>query len=88
MERIILGRLRYKIPHLHPNLFVFSKKICFYDNTPSLRSCVDKRSVLILLDLEKTFELADPLSITVILAEKNIKVKLLGNYFMITLLIV
>lgn len=35
-------------------------------------------SFLILLDLEKAFELADPPSIAAILAEKGVKGKLLG----------
>lgn len=79
MEKIILARLKYKIPNLHPNLLAFIRKRGTSDNIASLRSSIDKKmSYLILLDLEKTFELADPPTITTSLADKGIKGKLLG----------
>lgn len=80
LERIVLSRLQFKIPDLHHNLFALKKKknTRTANDTAALRSVLDEgKATLILLDLEKAFELADPTTITYIFAEKGIKGQLL-----------
>lgn len=79
MERIVLNRLVYKLltPHLH--LVAFDKRIGTADNIATLRSLLEvKNSIIVMLDLEKAFELVDPTAVSSILVDHEIKGHLLS----------
>jgi len=79
LERIILNRMLYKLPDLHHNLFAFKKNTGTSDNIATLRSMLDQgKATLVFLDLEKAFELADPIIISSLLAGKGVKGHLLA----------
>ncbi|XP_037800076.1 uncharacterized protein LOC119595019 [Penaeus monodon] len=76
MERIILTQQNPRTPQ---KIFTFRKNAGTSDNMASFRSILDHgTATLVLLDLEKAFELADLVIITSILADKGIKGKLLA----------
>ncbi|XP_069992289.1 uncharacterized protein [Penaeus vannamei] len=78
MERAVLHRLQYIIPSLHPHIFAYEKGTGTADNIATLLSLTDGNdSVIVFLDLEKAFELANHDAILHALAEKGVKGKLL-----------
>ncbi|XP_047476050.1 uncharacterized protein LOC125029908 [Penaeus chinensis] len=67
------------MPEPYTHSFAFHKEIGTTDNNATLRSLLDvPKTILVMLDLERAFKLADPTVITAILAEKGVKGKLLG----------
>lgn len=78
MERMVLERLRWKLGELHGHLFAFLPRrnttTCLMTLLGELRS---RSGLVIFLDLEKAFELANPLAILETLAEKGIRGALL-----------
>lgn len=73
MERAILARLNYLIPHPHPNIFAYTKGLSTKDNLASIYALIDGNdSVITFLDIEKAFELANGTVILNILASKKV----------------
>jgi len=78
MERAVLHRLQHIIPSLHPHILAYEKGTGTADNIATLLSLTDGNdSVIVFLDLEKAFELANHDAILHALAEKGVKGKLL-----------
>lgn len=77
-ERQVLTRLRYKLGTPHENLHGFTKGRSTQHSIGTLLSLVHgNNAVVVFLDLEKAFELANPLAILDGLARKNIRGRLL-----------
>lgn len=61
---MVLERLVYKVRQLHPNIFAYIKDSGTANNPAEFLSIIDNRLVTaVFLDLEKAFELANPLAI-------------------------
>ncbi|XP_027224934.2 uncharacterized protein [Penaeus vannamei] len=78
MERAILNRLQHIIPQFPLHIYAYQKGAGTGDNIITLLSLLDgKDSIVVFLDLEKAFELANKDAILSSLAEKGLKGKLL-----------
>ena len=77
-EKLIRRRFEHRVGPLHNQLFAFSKGIGTADNIAGLLSIVDDHpSVVVFLDLEKAFELVNPLTILEVLVLKGVQGKLI-----------
>ncbi|XP_037781664.1 uncharacterized protein LOC119578022 [Penaeus monodon] len=78
MERAILRRLRFMINHSHKHFFAFCKGFGTGENLATIHSLSDgKDFIIVFLDLEKAFELANKEAIISTLASRGISGKLL-----------
>ena len=78
-ERMALNRLKWKVGSPHPHIFAYTENTGTGNNIAEILSTVDNKPALVVfLDLEKAFELANPLAITTTLAKKGVKGRLLG----------
>lgn len=78
MERAVLNRLQHIIPKFPSHIYAYQKGAGTGDNIITLLSLLDgKDSIVVFLDLEKAFELANKDAILSSLAEKGLKGKLL-----------
>lgn len=74
MERMVKERLEWKLGQLHTNIFGFSSGRGTTDCIMELLSHIrDKKAIVVFLDIEKAFELANPLAILEILAKKGVR---------------
>nr|XP_027223264.1 uncharacterized protein LOC113815373 [Penaeus vannamei] len=91
-DKISYGMMKHLGPkgmdfllHLYNKSYKERKNTGTSDNIATLRSMLDQgKATLVFLDLEKAFELADPIIISTILAEKGVKGHLLAwitDYF-------
>lgn len=79
MERMVLNRLLWKLGPWHPHLFGFVKRTGTTTAIASLLSSVkDRKAVLVFMDLEKAFELANPQAILASLSERGIGGRMLA----------
>jgi len=73
MERAILRRLRFLIPRPHKHSYAYCKGFGTRDNLATIHSLIDgKDSIIVYLDLEKAFELANREAIISTLASRGI----------------
>ncbi|XP_063590245.1 uncharacterized protein LOC134767129 [Penaeus indicus] len=78
MERAVLNRLQHLITVFPPTIFAYQKGAGTGDNIVTLLSLLDgKDSIVVFLDLEKAFELANKEAILSSLAEKGLRGRLL-----------
>jgi len=79
MERVILARLKHKVPHPDKNIFAYCKGLGTKDNLAAIHSTLDgKDGLAVFLDLEKAFELARREVIVHILTSRGISGKILS----------
>ena len=77
-ERLILGRLRWQAGEFHPHLFAFQHRRNTTSCLMTLLHALRQRSGLVVfLDLEKAFELANPIAMLETLVTKGIRGRLL-----------
>ncbi len=78
-ERMVLNRLHWVAGPLHENIFAYTRNIgtrdCLFD---MLTSISGRKAVVIFLDMEKAFELANARAILTALAKKGVAGKLLA----------
>lgn len=73
MERMVRARLEWKLGQLHHNIYGFSSGKGTTECIMELLSHVrDKKTYVVFLDIEKAFELANPLAILDILIKKGV----------------
>ncbi|XP_050706238.1 uncharacterized protein LOC126991544 [Eriocheir sinensis] len=84
MERVLLPRLQWAMGPLHHHLFAFRRGRGTRDCISTLLSGVlERRAVVVFIDLEKAFELASAPAMLSILAERGVRGRLLawvGHY--------
>ena len=78
-EKMVLNRMKYKIGDLNPNLYAYTEGLgtsqCITDVLATIN---DKKCIVIFLDLEKAFELANPAAILETLVDKGVKGNMLN----------
>jgi len=73
MERMIQSRLTWKVGRLHPSLFAYQPDTGTTDCLVTLLGTLRQgRGLVVFLDLEKAFELANPAVILATLADKGV----------------
>lgn len=73
MERAILARLTHLIPRPHQHSFAFCKGMGTAENLSYIHSVIDGNdSIIVFLDLEKAFELANAEAILSLLAKRGV----------------
>lgn len=77
MERLILARLKWKVGALHPSLFAYLPKTGTADCLITMLGTLRRRGLVVFIDLEKAFELANPAAILSALARKGVRGHLL-----------
>lgn len=78
MERMVKARLEWKLGHLHHNIYGFSSGRGTLECITELLSHIrDKKTYIVFLDIEKAFELANPLAILNILVKKGVSGQML-----------
>ena len=71
LVRMVLDRLKWQVDELHPHLFAFRSRRNTITYLMTLLAGLQSRSSLVVfLDVEKTFEVANPSAILEVLAEK------------------
>jgi len=74
MERAVLNRLQHLTTDFPPTIFAYQKGAGTGNNIITLLSLLDgKDSIVVFLDLEKAFELANKEAILSLLAEKGLR---------------
>lgn len=77
-EKLVRRRLEHQVGQLHPHLFAYRRGVGTTENLAGLLSTVDGHpSVVVFLDLEKAFELVNPMTILETLALKGVQGRLL-----------
>lgn len=72
MEKAVLNRFRFLIPH-HQYTFAYCKGIGTRDNLAAIHNLADgKDAVIVFIDLEKAFELANREAVISILAKRGV----------------
>ena len=83
---MVLKRIQHKLGPLHHHLYAYCKNIGTTECISDVLSCINnKSSIVVFLDLEKAFELANPAAILVTLANKGLKGHILAwakNYML------
>ena len=73
-EKMVLNRLKHQLGPLHARLYAFQEKVGTTECIADFLSCINgKPAVVVFIDLEKAFELANPAAILASLAAKGIK---------------
>lgn len=73
MEKAVLNRLRFLIPHQHQYTYAYCKGIGTRDNLAAIHSLTDgKDAVIVFIDLEKASELANREAVISILAKRGV----------------
>ena len=78
-EKMVLNRLKHKIGPLHPHLYAYTEKVGTTECIADVLSYINGgSSIVIFLDLEKAFELANPAAILYSTVRKGVKGDLLS----------
>ena len=78
-ERMVLARLRWRVGPLHPHVFGYTRGVSTADSLLTLLAQANHRpTVVIFLDLEKAFELANPRAVHAALVQKGVRGRLLA----------
>ena len=78
-EKMVLNRLKWKVGPLNTNLFAYTEGVGTTENIVSILSTINNKPALVIfIDLEKAFELANPQAILSCLVEKSVQGRLLA----------
>jgi len=81
MERAVLARLLFHIPHPHQHIYAYTRGLSTKDNLATVYSLTDGvDSIITFLDIEKAFELANSKAIIHILAAPQLDGRLFTRH--------